>query len=73
MRAQLSAAEVEGRRQIVEYMRFLRAEVPGFEQAEISEIAAQVGVRESRRVHCEPTCSPATTCWAARASPTASA
>jgi len=51
--AQLSAAEVEGRRQIVEYMRFLRAEVPGFEQAEISEIAAQVGVRETRRVHCQ--------------------
>lgn len=50
---QLSAAEVEGRRQIVEYLRFLRAEVPGFEQAEISEIAAQVGVRETRRVHCE--------------------
>jgi hypothetical protein len=51
--AQLSAAEVEGRRQIVEYMRFLRAEVPGFEQAEISEIAAQVGVRETRRVQGE--------------------
>ncbi len=50
---QLSAAEVEGRRQIVQYMRFLRAEVPGFEQAEISEIAAQVGVRETRRVHCQ--------------------
>ena len=50
---QLSAAEVEGRRQIVEYMRFLRAEVPGFEQADIAEIAAQVGVRETRRVHCE--------------------
>jgi FAD dependent oxidoreductase len=48
---QLSAAEVEGRRQIVEYMRFLRAEVPGFEDAEIAEIAAQVGVRETRRVH----------------------
>jgi glycine/D-amino acid oxidase-like deaminating enzyme len=48
---QLSAAEVEGRRQIVEYMRFLRAEVPGFEGAEIAEIAAQVGVRETRRVH----------------------
>jgi hypothetical protein len=47
---QLSAAEVEGRRQIVEYMRFLRAEVPGFEQAEITEIAAQVGVRETRRI-----------------------
>ena len=50
---QLSAAEVEGRRQIVAYMRFLRAEVPGFERAEISEIAAQVGVRETRRVHCQ--------------------
>ena len=49
---QLSAAEVEGRRQIVEYMRFLRAEVSGFEHAEIAEIAAQVGVRETRRVHC---------------------
>jgi len=47
---QLSAAELEGRRQIVEYMRFLRAEVPGFEAAEIAEIAAQVGVRETRRV-----------------------
>ena len=47
---QLSAAEVEGRRQIVEYMRFLRAEVPGFERAEIAEIAPQVGVRETRRV-----------------------
>ncbi|MDO9094896.1 MAG: FAD-dependent oxidoreductase [Rubrivivax sp.] len=50
---QLSAAEIEGRRQIVEYMRFLRAEVPGFEHADISEIAAQVGVRETRRVHCQ--------------------
>ena len=47
---QLSAAEAEGRRQIVEYMRFLRAEVPGFEAAEISEIAPQVGIRESRRI-----------------------
>lgn len=50
---ELSAAEVDGRRQITEYMRFLRAEVPGFERAEISEIAAQVGVRETRRVHCQ--------------------
>ena len=51
--SELSAAEVDGRRQITEYMRFLRAEVPGFERAEISEIAAQVGVRETRRVHCQ--------------------
>lgn len=50
--AGLSAAEVQGRQQIVEYLRFLRAEVPGFERAEIAEIAPQVGVRETRRVHC---------------------
>ncbi len=50
---ELSDAEIEGRRQIAEYMRFLRAEVPGFEQAEIAEIAAQVGIRETRRVHCQ--------------------
>jgi hypothetical protein len=47
---QLSAAEVEGRRQIVQYMRFLRAEVPGFEAADIAEIAPQIGVRETRRI-----------------------
>lgn len=48
---QLSAAEVEGRRQIVEYLRFLRAEVPGFEAAELVDVGTQVGIRESRRVH----------------------
>lgn len=48
--AQFSAAEAEGRRQIVEYLRFLRAEVPGFERAELQDVAAQVGVRETRRV-----------------------
>jgi len=47
---QLSAAELEGRRQIVEYLRFLRNEVPGFEAAELLEIAPQVGVRETRRI-----------------------
>ena len=29
----LSAGELEGRRQIVQYLAFLRAKVPGFEQA----------------------------------------
>lgn len=47
---QLSAAELDGRRQIVEYLRFLRAEVPGFEAAELLDIATQVGVRETRRI-----------------------
>jgi hypothetical protein len=47
---QLSAAEVEGRRQIVDFMDFLRSDAPGFEQAYLLEIAPQVGIRETRRV-----------------------
>lgn len=47
---QLSAGEVEGRRQLVEYLRFLREQVPGFEHARLAEIAPQLGVRETRRV-----------------------
>jgi glycine/D-amino acid oxidase-like deaminating enzyme len=46
----LSAAESEGRRQAVEYLRFLRERVAGFEQAYILDLAAQVGIRETRRV-----------------------
>jgi hypothetical protein len=48
--AQLSDAEVQGRRQIVDFFQFLRASAPGFEQSYILEIAPQVGVRETRRV-----------------------
>ncbi|MEP7301087.1 MAG: FAD-dependent oxidoreductase [Caldimonas sp.] len=46
----LSAAEVEGRRQAVDYLRFLRAKVPGFEAAYALEIAPQLGIRETRRL-----------------------
>lgn len=47
---ELSEGEIEGRRQISEYFRFLKAEVPGFEQSAIVEIAPQVGIRETRRI-----------------------
>ena len=47
---QLSAGELEGRRQVTEYFNFLRAEVPGFEQSAIVDIAPQIGIRESRRI-----------------------
>ena len=40
---QLSAAETAGRRQAVECMRLLRAEVPGFEWAEVAEIGVVEG------------------------------
>ena len=47
---QLSDGELEGRRQITEYFRFLRDQVPGFEKSAIVDIAPQVGIRESRRI-----------------------
>lgn len=46
----LSEAEIEGRRQIRQFVKFLRKNVPGFEQARIHSIAHHVGVRESRRI-----------------------
>ena len=46
----LSAGEVEGRRQAIDYLRFLRERVPGFEDAYALEIAPQLGIRETRRL-----------------------
>ncbi len=46
----LSAAEIEGRRQAIEYIRFLRDKVPGYEKAQLSTFGTQIGVRETRRV-----------------------
>ncbi|MGH2382859.1 MAG: FAD-dependent oxidoreductase [Candidatus Limnocylindria bacterium] len=48
---QLTRAEVEGRRQVREYARFLRDRVPGFEHAVVVGTSPAIGVRESRRVH----------------------
>lgn len=47
---QLSEGELEGRRQITEYFRFLKNEVPGFADSAIIDIAPQVGIRETRRI-----------------------
>ena len=47
---QLSYGELEGRRQITAYFQFLRHEVPGFASASIVDIAAQIGIRETRRI-----------------------
>ena len=46
----LTFAEIEGRRQVQEYARFLVKHVPGFEKANIGEVAPQVGFRETRRI-----------------------
>ncbi len=47
---ELSSGEIEGRRQIKEFFKFLKEQVPGFEASSIVEIAPQVGVRETRRI-----------------------
>jgi hypothetical protein len=49
--AQLTRAEVEGRRQVLEYHRFLRDQVPGFERSVIVSTSPAIGIRESRRIH----------------------
>lgn len=47
---ELSAAEMEARAQTQEMVAFLREHIAGFENAELSHTATQIGVRESRRV-----------------------
>lgn len=47
---ELSGAEILGRQQIAGVAGFLK-EVPGFEESYIVDIAPQVGIRETRRVH----------------------
>ncbi|MEO6528604.1 MAG: FAD-dependent oxidoreductase [Gemmatimonadaceae bacterium] len=51
--AQLTQAEMEGRRQAYVYEAFFRDCVPGYENASIIGLSTQIGVRESRRVYGE--------------------
>lgn len=46
----LTFAELEGRRQVDMYARFLREWVPGFEASYVIESAPQIGIRETRRI-----------------------
>ncbi|HHW11085.1 MAG TPA: FAD-dependent oxidoreductase [Firmicutes bacterium] len=47
---QLTAAEIEARRQVWQLAEFFIKQVPGFENAYLQMTAPQIGVRESRRV-----------------------
>jgi hypothetical protein len=47
---ELSAGEIEGRRQIRDFFEFLRDGVPGFADAYIVDIPPQIGIRETRRL-----------------------
>lgn len=46
----LTKAEIEGRRQVQQLMHFFRKYMPGFEDAVLLDTAAQIGVRETRRI-----------------------
>ncbi len=47
----LTDAEIAGRRQALEYVRFLIERVPGYEHASLVALGTQIGVRETRRVY----------------------
>ena len=47
----LTEAEMAGRRQALEYVRFLQDRVPGYERASLVALGTQIGVRETRRVY----------------------
>jgi hypothetical protein len=49
-RDDLTAAEIEGRRQMMETVNWLVRTVPGFERSYLLMAAPQVGVRETRRI-----------------------
>ena len=46
----LTQAEVTGRRQVADLMRFFHEWLPGFGEAVLLETAPQVGIRETRRI-----------------------
>ncbi len=48
---ELTRAEVEGRKQALEYTRFLREQIPGYEAAYLMNFSTQIGIRETRRVY----------------------
>jgi hypothetical protein len=50
---ELSYGEIEGRRQCWDVFQFIKETTPGFDESYIVEIAPQLGIRETRRVHGE--------------------
>ncbi|MDD3766184.1 MAG: FAD-dependent oxidoreductase [Eubacteriales bacterium] len=47
---QLTEAEMEAREQVYELYRFMKENIPGFENCQLLMSAPQIGVRESRRI-----------------------
>jgi hypothetical protein len=50
---EMTAAEMEGRKQSFIYEDFFRDEIPGYENSKIIGLSNQIGIRETRRVYGE--------------------
>ncbi len=46
----LTEAEEQGRKQVMMVAEFMTNNLPGFEKASISQVGAQIGIRETRRI-----------------------
>ncbi|MEM3404538.1 MAG: FAD-dependent oxidoreductase [Nitrososphaeria archaeon] len=46
----LTKAEIEGRKQVMFLLKFFRENIPGLENAELVEVAPQIGIRETRHI-----------------------
>lgn len=51
----LTGAEIEGRKQALEYFKFMKEYLPGYENIELIKFSTQIGVRETRRIKGEYT------------------
>lgn len=47
---ELTAAEIEGRKQVQEVLHFLRNYIPGFEHCKLAFSGPNIGIRESRKI-----------------------
>jgi FAD-dependent oxidoreductase family protein len=47
---ELTAGEIEGRRQVMQFFDFLKREAPGFANAYVVDTPPQIGIRETRRI-----------------------
>src|SRR5215212_8540906 len=47
---ELTAGEIEGRRQVMQFFEFLKREAPGFAHSYVVDTPPQLGIRETRRI-----------------------
>ncbi|MFQ6132442.1 MAG: FAD-dependent oxidoreductase, partial [Armatimonadota bacterium] len=47
----MTRAEIEGRKMVMEYVKLIKDNIPGFEDAYLVGMPTQIGVRETRHIH----------------------